>query len=212
MKNKFLLLIATIFSLLVIPSNVFAETKVSGLKDAVNEEIELFGSAEGYEEAVEELKKIDLSSYEESDDKVNIYLFRGSTCSHCFDAISYFASVADEYGKYFNIKSYEVWSNEDNADLMTKVGEKLGDDVSGVPYIVVGKKSWSGFTDSYGEEIIEEVKAQYDKEESERYDIIKEVSGDDSSSSSSDVITLIIILLVTGGIVTGIIMARKNAS
>lgn len=210
--KKFLLLTVAVFSLLLLPNNVNAETTVSGLKEAVEEEISLFGSAEGYEDAVEQLKNIDLSNYEESDDKVNIYLFRGSTCSHCFDAISYFASIAGEEGKYFNIRSYEVWSNTENADLMEKVGAELGDDVSGVPYIVVGKKSWSGFADSYGEEILEEVKAQYDKDPDERYDVIKEVSGDSSSSSSNDVMALIIILLVTGGIVAGIVVARKKAS
>lgn len=210
--KKYLLLLVAVFSLLLIPSNVNAETTVTGLKEAVEEEIELFGSAEGYEDAVEQLKNYDLSSYEESDEKVNVYLFRGSSCSHCFDAISYFASIADEYGKYFNLRTYEVWSNTENAELMEEIGTKLGDDVSGVPYIVVGEKSWSGFTESYGEEIIEEIKTQYDKDESERYDIINESTNNSSSSSSSDVIALIIILLVTAGIVTGVVVTRKKAS
>lgn len=210
--KKILLLIA-VFSLLLIPSNVFAETTVTGLKEAVEEEIQLFGSAEGYEEGVQQLKDIDLSSYSENDDKVNVYLFRGSTCSHCFNAVLYFASIAGESGKYFNLKSYEVWNNTENSELMEKVGAKLNDEVSGVPYIVVGDKSWSGFADSYGEEILSKIKSEYEKTADERTDIVKDiVSGTTSDSSSNDVIALLIILLVTGGIVAGIVVTRKKAS
>lgn len=210
--KKILLLIA-VFSLLLIPSNVFAETTVTGLKEAVEEEIQLFGSAEGYEEGVQQLKDIDLSGYSENDDKVNVYLFRGSTCSHCFNAVLYFASIAGESGKYFNLKSYEVWNNTENSELMEKVGAKLNDEVSGVPYIVVGDKSWSGFADSYGEEILSKIKSEYEKPADERTDIVKDiVSGTTSDSSSNDVIALLIILLVTGAIVAGIVVTRKKAS
>lgn len=204
------LLLVTILTLFMIPNTVFAKATVSGLKEAVEEEIQVFGSVDGYEDAVEELKEADLSNYEENDDKVNIYLFRGSSCGHCFNAISYFASIAKNEGKYFNIKSYEVWSNTDNADLMNNIGEKLGDKISGVPYIVVGKKSWSGFNESYGKEIMDEVKSQYNKDPSERYDVMKEVGN--TESSSNDIISLIVILLITAGIVAGIIFTRKKAS
>ena len=41
---------------------------------------------------------------------------------------------------------------------MEKVAEKLGDEVSGVPYIVIGKKSWSGYASDYDEEIMNTIK------------------------------------------------------
>lgn len=212
MKQKLICLTITAFSfaLLFLPSTVNAEVEVTGLKEVVDEEIQLFKDADGYSEAVEELESMDLSNYKESDEKVNVYLFRGSSCSHCFDAVTFFASIAEEYGDYFNLRSYEVWSNTDNADLMTKAGEKLGDEVSGVPYIVVGEKSWSGFTDSYGDEIKSEIKSQYEKDKSDRYDILTELDQKSTDSTSSDIIAIIIIILVVGGITTGIIMARKN--
>ena len=213
MKKNFVYLTVALFSLsfLLIPGKVNAETEVTGLSETVKEEIELFKDADGYSESVEKLESYDLSNYKESDDKVNVYLFRGNTCSHCFDAVVFFASIAEEYGEYFNLKTYEVWSNEDNADLMTSVGEELGDDVSGVPYIVIGKKSWSGFADSYGEEIKAAIKEQYEKDASERVDVVKDMNKNNSSSSSSnDVIALLVILLITGGIVAGIVVARKN--
>ena len=96
---------------------------------------------------------------------------------------------------------------------MEKVGAKLNDEVSGVPYIVVGDKSWSGFADSYGEEILSKIKSEYEKPADERTDIIKDiVSGTTSDSSSNDVIALLIILLVTGGIIARIVVNRKQAS
>lgn len=212
MKQKIMYLTITAFSfaLLFLPSTVNAEVEITGLKEVVDEEIQLFKDADGYSEAVEELKNMDLSNYKESDEKVNVYLFRGSSCGHCFDAVTFFASIAGEYGDYFNLRSYEVWSNTDNSDLMNKVGEKLGDEVSGVPYIVIGKKSWSGFTDSYGDEIKSEIKSQYEKDKSDRYDILTETNQKSNDSTSNDIIAIIIIILVVGGITTGIIMARKN--
>lgn len=212
MKQRIMYLTITAFSfaLLFLPSTVNAKTESTGLKEIVDEEVNLFKSADGYSEAVEELESMDLSNYKESDDKVNVYLFRGSTCSHCFDAVTFFASITKEYGEYFNLRSYEVWNNTDNADLMTKVGEKLGDEVSGVPYIVVGKKSWSGFTDSYGDEIKNEIKSQYEKDKSDRYDVLTELNQKSSKSTSSDIIAIIIIILVVGGITIGIIQTRKN--
>lgn len=211
-QNRLLLLLCSLFAIILIPSNVFAKQEVTNLKQTIDDEINVFSSADGYEEYVNQLKSIDLGDYSDSKDKVNVYLFRGSSCSHCFDAVVYFANIAKEYGQYFNLKAYEVWQNEDNSNLMKSVADKLGDEVNGVPYIVIGKKTWSGFTDSYGEEMKKEIKEQYDKDSSKRYDIMKHINSKESSSTSSDVIALIVILLVVGAITGGIVVARKKAA
>lgn len=211
MKKKVIYLMISVFvlSLTLLPSNVKAEVEVTGLNEVVNEEIEIFKSADGYSEQVEELGKFDLSNYKESNDKVNVYLFRGNTCSHCFDSVVFFASIAEEYGEYFNLKAYEVWNNKDNSDIMNKVADELDDEVGGVPYIVVGNKSWNGYTDSYGEEIKEAIKSEYNKESSKRYDVIKKINT--NGSSSNDILSLIIIIVVVAGLVAGIMTARKKA-
>ena len=95
---------------------------------------------------------------------------------------------------------------------MEKVSNKLGDDVSGVPYIVIGKKSWTGYASSYDDAIKSEIKSQYDKNSSDRDDVVKNLNVKDSTSSSSDVVALLIIVLVVAGITTGIVYTRKNAS
>lgn len=214
MKQKFLYLLVAVISFAVVfsPKVVSAEVKVTNLQEAVDEEIQVFGSAGGYEEYVDKLKEADLSNYKEDKKKVNVYLFRGSSCSHCLDAVVYFSSIVGDFGEYFNLKSYEVLANSDNSDLMQKVASKLGDEVSGVPYVVIGNKSWSGFTDSYGDEMKEVIKEQYDKDSKDRYDVMKKLDSKEDSSVAGDIISVIVILLVVGAITFGIIVARKKAS
>lgn len=199
-------------SFLLNPKAVNAEVEVTNLQEAIDEEIQVFGSAGGYDEYVNKLKEADLSNYKEDKNKVNVYLFRGSSCGHCLDAVVYFSSIVGEFGQYFNLKSYEVWANSDNSDLMQKVANKLDDEVNGVPYIVIGNKSWSGFTESYGDEMKEVIKEQYDKDSKDRYDVMNKLDSKEDSSVAGDVIAVIVILLVVGAVTFGIVFARKKAS
>ncbi len=129
--------------------------KKENLKELVEEEIETFKNMDGYESEVAKLKAADLSDYKEDDKKINVYIFRGSTCPHCLDAALYFAQNAKEYGKYYNIVSYEVWNNKNNSEIMNNVGKKkFNEEVTGVPYIVIGDKTFSGFSDSIGKEML----------------------------------------------------------
>lgn len=199
---------------LLLPSNVFAKTEVTSLDEATAEEINTFKNESSYADAVKELESYDLSNYEESNDKVNVYIFRGGTCSHCFEAIAHFASIYQESGKYFNVKTYEVWNNTDNNDLMKKVAENNGDEVSGVPYIVIGNKSWSGYDTQYDSQMMTKIKSEYNKSKNKRTDIVNDILGKKSTSNntSSDILSVLIILLVAGGITYGIIMTRKKAN
>jgi hypothetical protein len=216
MKKNILLTIAVLSMFLALPFNVSAKAKADSLEDTINEEINTFDGQEGYEDYVKTLKEADLSEYKESDDKVNVYIFRGSTCSHCLDAVAHFASIAKDEGKYFNVKTYEVWSNSDNNDLMNDAANEIGDsEVSGVPYIVIGKKSWSGYAASYDDEMMKEIKSEYNKDKSKRYDVIKAVNGEatgEKSSIAGDVISVVIIIAVIGLITFGIISARKKTN
>lgn len=216
MKKNILLTIAVLSMFLALPFNVSAKAKADSLEETINEEINTFDGQEGYEDYVKTLKEADLSEYKESDDKVNVYIFRGSTCSHCLDAVAHFASIAKDEGKYFNVKTYEVWSNSDNNDLMNDAANEIGDsEVSGVPYIIIGKKSWSGYAASYDDEMMKEIKSEYNKDKSKRYDVIKAVNGEatgEKSSIAGDVISVVIIIAVIGLITYGIISARKKTN
>ena len=216
MKKNILLTVAVLSMFLALPFNVSAKAKANSLEETITEEINTFDGQEGYEDYVKTLKEADLSEYKESDDKVNVYIFRGSTCSHCLDAVAHFASIAKDEGKYFNVKTYEVWSNSDNNDLMNDAANEIGDsEVSGVPYIVIGKKSWSGYAASYDDEMMKEIKSEYNKDKSKRYDVIKAVNGEatgEKSSIAGDVISVVIIIAVIGLITFGIISARKKTN
>ncbi len=151
------------------------------------------------------------------DKKVNLYLFRGEGCPHCAEAEEWFDSIKGKYGDYFKVVDYEVWNDEDNAKLMEKVAKLRNEDVSGVPYIIIGDKSWNGFDESYEDEMIKQIKSVYSQDVSKRYDIMNYVNDSSSNSktkksSSSDVLALIIILIVAGGAGYGIYYARKSTS
>ena len=158
---------------------------------------------------------------EEGDKKdtkeVNIYFFRGQGCSHCAEAEEWFKSIEEELGDRFEIVDYETWYNEDNAELMKKVAEARGEaeQATGVPYIIVGDKSWIGFADDYKEEIKDQINSEYGKNINDRYDVMElmnDIGSNKKKDSGSDVASLIIILLVVGGIGFGIYKARTNTN
>ena len=123
-------------------------------------------------------------------DKINVYMFTGDGCAHCIEAKSAFENLKEEYGEYFTLNEYEVWNNEDNATLMEKVKDKLGDDIEGVPYIIIGDNSWEGYTESYLSEIKDKIVEEYNSDN--RYDVLKndkasnDISPNNDSSSNSN--------------------------
>ena len=149
----------------------------------------------------------------EESKEVNVYFFRGEGCSHCAEAEAWFESIEEEYGSYFKIVDYETWYNQENQELMQEVAKARNEEAQGVPYIIIGKQSWNGFTESYTTEMIERIKSEYETAVEDRYDIIKllpSLTKEKESSTGSDVIALIVILLVFGGICFGVYKARSK--
>ena len=143
----------------------------------------------------------------EENNKVNVYLFSGEGCPHCQEAEEWFATLDNSK---FTIVDYEVWYNEDNSKLMDKVANARGEEVGGVPYIIIGNKSWNGFASSYESEMLAEIESEYAKEVSARYDIMKLIDTKikKEDTTGQDVLSLIIILVVLGGVIFGIYKAR----
>lgn len=187
-KIKYLVIL--LIAILIIPFGVFAEGE------------EETNTEENTEEKTEEKKEVPL------------YFFRGEGCSHCAEAEEWFKSIEEEYGSYFEIKDYETWYNEENQALMERVAEARGESADGVPYIIIGDKSWNGFAEDYKEEIISEIKNVYEQNESDRYDIMKYLPDadekDKDKSGSSDFVALFFILLVIGGIGFLVYKTREN--
>lgn len=151
------------------------------------------------------------------DKKVKVYFFRGEGCPHCEEAETFFQSIQEPYGELYTIVDYETWYNTENADLLQKIGEARGEDIQGVPYIIIGNKSWPGFSNEYDDEIVKTIKSEYEKDPEERYDIIELVNTgktngieEETKSYANDAMILVAILIVVAGIVTGIVVARKK--
>ena len=153
------------------------------------------------------------SSNDNSDSKkVNVYFFRGEGCSHCAEAEEWFDSIKEEYSEYYNLIDYEVWYNTDNSDLMQKVADARGEEAEGVPYIIIGDKSWNGFDSSYEEDMINQIKSVYAQDVKDRYDIMTLLTDSKTSkkdSNASDILVLLAIIVVAGGIGFVIYKARK---
>lgn len=148
----------------------------------------------------------------EESKEVKVYFFRGEGCSHCAEAEAWFQSIEEEYGSYFQIIDYETWYNRENSELMQRVAKARGEKAEGVPYIIIGNQSWNGFTESYGSEMIERIKSEFEKDVKDRYDIIKLLPEmeKEKDSTGSDILALVIILVVFGGICFGVYKARKK--
>lgn len=129
--------------------------------------------------------------------KINVYLFRGEGCPHCAEAEEFFDSLSkdEEYSKYYKLVSYEVWYDEDNANLMNETAKKLNTEANGVPFIVIGEKYFSGYASSMDDEIKTAIKEAY---ENDKYtDIVKgSVKKDAKEAKKSQPIIPIIIVSV----------------
>ena len=154
---------------------------------------------------------------EEGSNEVNVYFFRGEGCSHCAEAEAWFESIEEEYGSKFKIVDYETWYNSENAELMQKVAKARGETAEGVPYIIVGNKSWNGFAEDYADEILAQIESEFETNVDERYDIMKlmETGGnakvdDKDDKKSNDALSLIIIIVAVGAICFGVYKASNS--
>lgn len=103
-------------------------------------------------------------------DTVTVYIFRGETCSHCEEALTYINEHKEEINENIKIATYEVWNNANNGTLQNTVAQKLGVDINGdnygVPFIVIGEEYIQGYAGvSTYNKIIETAEAYIDNEE-----------------------------------------------
>ncbi len=147
--------------------------------------------------------------------KVNVYLFRGEGCPHCEEAIEWFddtLSKDEEYSKYYDLVKYEVWYDQDNAELMDKVAKELGTEASGVPFIVIGDKYFSGFSaTSSPEKIKEAIKEQYDnKDYQDVVEAVKKGSSIEKKNDNSSILPIIIASVVAIVTVLALVFFTKE--
>ena len=157
MKKKIAIIVLMLLSV-IIPVKAFAKEQYKTLN------LEETLAEEGIE------KKF--TDYKETDDQVIIYLFRGKGCAYCRKFLEFLNGITDEYGKYFKLVSFESWYNEENSNLLGEISTFMGEQASGVPYIIIGDKVFGGYTESYDESIKNAIKTLYDSKD--RYDVFEE--------------------------------------
>lgn len=77
---------------------------------------------------------------------LNAYFFWQEGCPHCAKEEKFFESIKGKYPQLV-INDYEVGKNRENALLLQKVGQGLGVNVTGVPFLIIGDKEFVGFDD-----------------------------------------------------------------
>ena len=154
-----------------------------------------------------------------SDEKITVHIFRGEGCGYCKAALSFFDSIKEEYGQYYELEEHEVWYDEDNATLMSNVAAYFNEEVNGVPYIIIGDKTFQGYTESYNDEIKQAIKDAYDSGKFE--DRVKQVQDGTATTSNTskkdkdkdnNTTTIIIIAVALVGFVALFYFARDNGT
>src|SRR3989344_6649591 len=77
-------------------------------------------------------------------DPINIYFFWGEGCPHCEKEKPFLETLEEKYPEV-KVHDFEVWRSAENRDLLIEAGKKLGTDVSGVPFTVIGDKYTIGY-------------------------------------------------------------------
>lgn len=77
----------------------------------------------------------------DANNKVTLYLFHGSTCPACQKAIERIKTYIIGKYDYLEIKTFEVWHNEDNSKLISKVAEALNVEAKYIPFMIIGNFS-----------------------------------------------------------------------
>ena len=96
-----------------------------------------------------------------TDEVVNIYFFHGDGCPHCAEEKPFLQYLKDEiYKEHLNIHEYEIWYNEENADLAERFSAAYEDDFSGVPLTLIGTHAITGFNDEIQLQIHDLIEAE----------------------------------------------------
>lgn len=145
-------------------------------------------------------------------EKINVYIFRGEGCGFCASALAFFESLDEEYKSYFDLVEYEVWYDASNADKMQEVATYFNESIQGVPYIIIGNKTFQGFTESYQEDIKAAIKNAYENADGSYQDVVAPIMNGEATSKDKDntAITIIILIVAIAGIGFLVYLARED--
>jgi len=150
-------------------------------------------------------------------EKIKVYVFSKTGCPYCESAKSFLTSIEEEYGKYFDVVEYLVYDANWNADeyylnLMETVADEVGETVEGVPYIVIGEKTFPGYVADFDEDIKKAITDAYNDENYK--DLVAEVENDianeEEKPSYDGWIVAGIFIVILGGCGALVAFSRKK--
>ena len=117
---------------------------------------------------------------------VTVYVFHSESCPHCRAELAFLEELQRE-DSLLDVSLFEV-SEKESVDLLKEVSSKLGINVTGVPFTVIGETNFVGYsTDDVSGERIKDIVSFY-RENPEQYrDIVNKknieinISGEQSS-------------------------------
>ena len=98
-----------------------------------------------------------------NDEKVNIYLFYSKICPHCQKEEKYFETLKEKYQDKLNIYTYEVTENKTNNEIMKSLKKELKENSQGVPFTIIGSKTFLGYDESLNERIENTIESYLDE-------------------------------------------------
>ena len=107
------------------------------------------------------LKKQTEANIKFDNKKINVYLFYGDGCPHCEELIKFLDNLPEKYDQYFDLYTMEVWYNQKNNKLMEELVGELGNEVEGVPCLIVGDQVFFGYSETTGQEIKKAIKEEH---------------------------------------------------
>lgn len=198
MKKK--MICGLLLAILLLPVPVFAE-KI---------DIKNYNTKNLEESLKDENITYDLSNYKENDNQITIYMFRGRGCVHCQDFLNYVNdNLVKGYGDKFKLVSFETWYDDNNKSLLNKVATFLGDEAGGVPYIIIGDKSFLGYGSTLNSQIETAIDTLYNSKE--RYDVFEEMNKEEKKGTTSTT-TVVIWNAVITAFGVGVVIWHNNAT
>ena len=128
----------------------------------MNAEIKSEGLIESLEKENIEVK---CPEYKETDEQAIIYLFKQYGESKTLDLLNYLNDLCEEYGQFFKLKSYEIYTNEDNKELFANTLDYLQSRSSSVPFMIVGDSYFITFNENNRETLLKTFLRLYQAEE-----------------------------------------------
>lgn len=139
---------------------------------------------------------------------VKVYFFHSDSCGYCQAALEFFDSIETEYGDKFDLVKYEV-SSEENWNLLETVLAKVGKEFEGVPFFVIGDKTFVGYGGDSDSKIISAIETVY--EQTDRYDVMLAESNL-TTKNNTDVVSYIVMAALIAGSTILLIVAKAKAN